>query len=94
MWGREVNGLVLTFHLAGINNQNFLMRDEQTGSFWQQISGRAISGPLVGKSLRLIPSDELTLALWKSERPNGKLLKEVNADATEYARVIFFPSIT
>lgn len=85
MWGREVNGLVLTFHLAGINNQNFLMRDEQTGSFWQQITGRAISGPLAGTSLPLIPSDELTLALWKSEHPDGKLLKEVAADASEYA---------
>ena len=85
MWGREVNGLVLTFHLAGINNQNFLMRDEQTGSFWQQITGRAISGPLAGRSLRLIPSDELTLAVWKSERPDGQLLKEVAADASEYA---------
>jgi hypothetical protein len=84
VWGREVNGLVLTFHLAGINNQNFLMRDEQTGSFWQQITGRAISGPLAGTSLRLIPSDELTLALWRSERPDGKLLKEVAADAAEY----------
>ena len=84
MWGREVDGLVLTFHLAGINNQNFLMRDEQTGSFWQQITGRAISGPLAGKSLRLIPSDELTLALWRSERPDGKLLKEVAADVAEY----------
>ena len=31
MWGRTVNGLTLTFHLAGINNQNFLMRDEETG---------------------------------------------------------------
>lgn len=84
MWGREVNGLVLTFHLAGINNQNFLMRDEQTGSFWQQITGRAISGPLAGRSLRLVPSDELTLALWRSERPDGKLLKEVAGDTAEY----------
>ncbi len=84
MWGREVNGLVLTFHLAGINNQNFLMRDEQTGSFWQQITGRAISGPLAGTSLRLVPSDELTFALWRSERPDAKVLKEVAADVAEY----------
>jgi hypothetical protein len=30
VWNREVAGLRLTFHLAGINNQNFLMRDEET----------------------------------------------------------------
>ena len=36
---RDVAGRRLTFHLAGINNQNFLMRDQETGSYWQQISG-------------------------------------------------------
>lgn len=85
MWGRELNGLVLTFHLAGINNQNFLMRDEETGTYWQQISGKAVSGPLAGQSLRLIPSDELTFALWKSEQPGGTVLKDVATYASEYS---------
>ena len=80
-----MNGLVLTFHLAGINNQNFLMRDDQTGTFWQQISGRAISGPLAGQALKLIRSDELTFALWKSEQPKALVLKEVAADVRGYA---------
>jgi hypothetical protein len=80
-----VNGLTLTFHLAGINNQNFIMRDDQTGTYWQQISGRAIAGPLAGQSLRLIPSDELTFALWKSEQPDGIVLKDVAADAADYS---------
>jgi len=85
VWGREVNGLILTFHLAGINNQNFLMRDEQTGTYWQQISGRAISGPLAGQSLKLVPSDELTFALWKTEQPDGMVLKDIPADVADYA---------
>jgi hypothetical protein len=85
VWGREVNGLTLTFHLAGINNQNFLMRDEQTGTYWQQISGRGISGPLAGQSLQLIPSDELSFALWKTEQPEGFVLKDVPRDAASYA---------
>ncbi len=55
-------GLILSFHLAGINNQNFLMRDDQTGTFWQQISGRAISGPLAGLQLEPVYSDEVTFA--------------------------------
>ena len=41
-----VDGRRLTFRLAGINNQNFIMRDEQTGTWWQQVSGLAIHGPL------------------------------------------------
>jgi hypothetical protein len=85
VWGREVDGLKLTFHLAGINNQNFLMRDEETGSYWQQITGVAISGPLSGKSLPFIRSDELSLALWKSEQPGGTVLKDVAAYVSGYA---------
>ena len=85
MWEREIDGLVLTFHLAGINNQNFLMRDEQTGSFWQQISGRAISGPLSGKQLKAVPSDELTFGLWRTEQPSGTVLKEAAQYSAEYS---------
>jgi len=79
-----VASLRLTFHLAGINNQNFLMRDEETGTYWQQISGLAISGPLKGRQLTLIPSDELTFATWKAEEPRGTILKDVAKYASEY----------
>jgi Protein of unknown function (DUF3179) len=85
VWGREAAGITLTFHLAGINNQNFLMRDEETGTYWQQISGRAISGPLAGQSLPLIHCDELTFALWKTEQPGGTVLKDVPAYIPEYS---------
>jgi hypothetical protein len=78
--------LRLTFHLAGINNQNFLMRDEETGTYWQQISGAAISGPLKGRRLTLVLSDELTLATWKSEQPQGTVLDDVPEFISDYAK--------
>ncbi len=81
---RDVAGRRLTFHLAGVNNQNFLMRDEETGSYWQQISGVAISGPLKGRQLTLVLSDELTFGTWKAEEPEGTVLKEVPRYASEY----------
>jgi uncharacterized protein DUF3179 len=83
--GREIDGLKLTFHLSGINNQNFLMRDEETGTYWQQINGVAVSGPLAGRVLKLIPSDELTFALWKTEQPKGTILKDVPTYASQYS---------
>jgi len=43
------------------------MRDRETGSWWQQVTGRAISGELAGSTLELMPNDELTFALWRSE---------------------------
>jgi hypothetical protein len=84
VWKRTAKGVVFTFHLAGINNQNFLMRDDQTGTFWQQISGRAISGPLAGTQLEPVHSDELTFALWRSETPAGTVLKPLPKDAGDY----------
>ncbi len=67
MWKRTTPGRELHFYLAGINNQNFLMRDRETGSWWQQVTGRAISGELAGSTLELMPNDELTFATWKNE---------------------------
>ena len=86
MWTRESGGLVLTFHLAGINNQNFLMRDDQTGSYWQQITGAAVSGPLAGRHLTLVASDELSFGLWTAEEPNGTVLKNVAKYTSDYAK--------
>jgi hypothetical protein len=87
VWETTVNGRVLHFHLAGINNQNFIMRDEETGSWWQQVSGEAIQGPLKGEKLRPVFHDELTFGLWKRERPQGRVLRpnEQVAQAGEYA---------
>ena len=86
MWETTVDGRVLHFHLAGINNQNFIMRDEETGTWWQQVSGKAILGPLKGHQLKEVFHDELSFALWKREKPDGRVLKPEGriAAANEY----------
>jgi hypothetical protein len=85
VWKSTVAGRgVLHFRLAGINNQNFLMTDRETGSWWQQASGKAIAGPLRGQMLELAPYDELTFGLWKIESPNGQVLVPVAKDAKLY----------
>jgi hypothetical protein len=75
-----VGGRVLTFRLIGINNQNFLMEDLETRSWWQQVSGAAISGPLKGQHLDPIIHDEITYGLWRREHPAGRVLALVNED--------------
>jgi len=82
----ECQGLRLTFHLAGINNQNFLMRDEETGTYWQQISGLAVSGPLAGQRLEIISADELTFKLWRTEQPQGSVLNDDEKFVRQYAK--------
>jgi hypothetical protein len=75
VWETTVDGRALHFRLAGINNQNFIMRDEETGSWWQQISGECLLGPLKGKSLKSFDHDELTFATWKAEGARGRVLR-------------------
>jgi hypothetical protein len=75
VWETAVDGRRLTFHLAGINNQNFIMRDDETGTWWQQVTGEAFLGPLKGRRLTLVPQDQLTFATWRSEAPQGRVLK-------------------
>ena len=84
MWERSIDGRPLNFHLAGINNQNFIMRDEETGSWWQQVSGECIAGPLKGKQLQLVAHDELPFAVWKREQPAGRVLKPDERVAAKY----------
>ena len=62
------------------------MRDEETGTWWQQVSGKAILGPLKGHQLKEVFHDELSFALWKHEKPEGRVLKpdEKIAASNEY----------
>lgn len=75
MWEAASDGQRLKFHLTGINNQNFIMQDEETGTWWQQVSGEAINGPLKGRRLNTVFHDELTFATWKREHPQGRVLR-------------------
>lgn len=84
MWESKVDGKPLTFHLSGINNQNFIMRDEETGSWWQQVTGEAIQGPMKGRRLNAVFCDELTFATWRSEHPEGRVLRPDEKVAARY----------
>lgn len=84
MWERNIDGRTLNFRLHGINNQNFIMSDRETGSWWQQVSGECIAGPLKGKQLVLVAHDELPFALWKREQPAGRVLKPDERVAAQY----------
>ena len=63
------------------------MRDEETGSWWQQVTGEAVLGPLKGQHLKPVFHDEISFALWKREKPQGRVLRpdERILAAEEYA---------
>ena len=51
------------------------MRDEETGSWWQQVTGEAIQGPLKGRKLAPVFCDEVSFAIWRTEQPRSRFLR-------------------
>ena len=60
------------------------MRDDETGSWWQQVSGEAIHGTFKGKKLNAVFNDEISFAVWKNEHPNGRVLRPDERVAKKY----------
>ncbi len=70
----EVEGTVLQFDVVTNYRANLVMVDRQTGSWWQQLTGKAIQGKLSGSALKLIPVDLMTWGAWKELYPDTRVL--------------------
>ena len=53
------------------------MTDQETGSTWQALTGRAINGPLAGTALKRLPSLNSFWFAWSDFHPGTELF-EVN----------------
>lgn len=56
------------------NDPNLVMFDGATGSYWSQLLGQAICGPLTGETLTLIPSTVTTWSAWREAHPDTEVL--------------------
>ena len=65
----RVDGRRLTFRVAGLWRRNMLMRDLETGTIWQQVTGEALAGPLAGRALEMLPGELTTWAAWRGDHP-------------------------
>lgn len=79
-----VNGQPEVFRLVGMDHYNAMFEDSKTGSWWRQVNGEAIIGPLKGKQLEEVPSAQMTLAAWIGLYPNTKILQEDSLFKDEY----------
>ncbi|MDY6765260.1 MAG: DUF3179 domain-containing protein [Halobacteria archaeon] len=74
VYGREVDGRVLTFGVSGkLADDDLVMYDRETGSEWKQSLGECIKGELKGRTLDVVPS----MTSWKefeSRYPDGLVL--------------------
>lgn len=70
-----INGKNETFRLVGMDHFNAMFEDATTKSWWRQVSGEAIAGPLKGKTLQELPSQQMTLSAWLSRHPTSTVLQ-------------------
>lgn len=78
------NGHPETFRLVGMDHFNAMFEDATTGTWWRQVSGEAIAGPLKGQQLPEYPSAQLSLAKWKELYPNTLVMLPDPAFQAEY----------
>lgn len=82
-----VNGKVETFRLVGMDLFNAMFEDSQTKSWWRQVNGEAVAGPLKGMRLQELPSEQMTLDAWIARYPNTLILQPDSTFAQEYAEL-------
>jgi hypothetical protein len=70
-----VNGKPESFRLVGMDHFNAMFEDASTKSWWRQVTGEAIAGPLKGAALQEIPSRQASLASWLRMYPNSTILQ-------------------
>ena len=83
----ELDGRKLDFGTTGrLRNSDLVMYDRQTESWWQQFTGEAIIGELLGRKLKMLPSTTLSFAAFKERYPDGKVLVPNNPSMRRYGQ--------
>jgi hypothetical protein len=80
----KVEGKPENFRLVGMDHFNAMFEDSQTGSWWRQVNGEAIVGPLKGKMLDEIPSEQMSLSAWIENNPTTQIMQEDSVFKEKY----------
>ena len=76
VYDRTVSGQVLSFKLERAGSAvDFTIRDEETGSRWQALTGQATGGQLVGESLTQLPSTNAFWFGWTDYHPDTEIFE-------------------
>lgn len=87
-----IQGKPEEFRLVGMDHFNAMFEDKGTGSWWRQVSGTAVAGPLKGKTLPEIPSIQTTLEKWFELYPNTTVMQADKGFQEEYEEMSNYES--
>jgi len=102
VYDRVIQGEEIEFGTSGkLYNSNLVMYDRKTDTYWSQIGGRAIVGPLTGMELKLLDSNVVSWGDYKTKNPEAEVLSKDTGFAKSYGhdpygnyytdRNLFFP---
>lgn len=75
MYGRKIDGDVLTFGVSGkLHANSLIMYDHQTDSLWSHLVGQAVVGRKKGAALEPRESVFTTWEKWRERYPDSKVL--------------------
>jgi len=84
---RTIDGTVYDFGVSGkLRNSDLVMWDRQTESWWQQITGEAIVGELVGTQLDMLPTQLVSFADFKTTFPDAVVLSQDTGFSRSYGK--------
>ena len=79
-----IDGQYLTFQLVGVQHNNAVMTDIQTGSWWFQETGEAVMGSMKGKTLAEIFSEQMSLNSWLEKYPESLIFQPDPVNEKKY----------
>lgn len=90
VYDRRVDDDTLTFsNTSALHESDMVMVDRQTGSYWWQVRGTAIVGPLTDTELRTLPSEMATWQDWTDRYPDTRVLTRETGFDRNYERDSF-----
>jgi len=84
-WDRTIDGNVTTFGVSGLlYNNNLIMYDRNTESFWSQMRQEIVHGELIGSKPVIYQVVETTLRTWRSMYPETWILTNNTGHNRDY----------
>jgi hypothetical protein len=84
-FARTVDGRDLHFGVSGLlHRAQFLLYDRETESLWAHFEGRAVAGPLAGRTLERIPVRQEPVGAWLERHPQTTVLARPDRMRIDY----------
>jgi len=81
----KVEGKNETFRLVGMDHFNAMFEDATTQSWWRQVTGEAVAGPMKGAQLPEFPATQTSLQEWLTLYPGSLVMQADSTFSEEYA---------